>query len=78
MSNQELRTAREEGERIGIIGGTFDPIHYAHLAIAEEVYHELKLERVVFVPAGQYSPLVRYPVPGFGDLQKTSKDTRRC
>ena len=42
-----------EGERIGILGGTFDPVHYAHLAIAEEVYHALKLTRVVFVPAGQ-------------------------
>jgi len=40
-------------ERIGIIGGTFDPVHYAHLAIAEEVYHELHLDRIVFVPAGQ-------------------------
>jgi nicotinate-nucleotide adenylyltransferase len=42
-----------EGERIGIIGGTFDPVHYAHLAIAEEVYAALKLTRLFFVPAGQ-------------------------
>lgn len=42
-----------ERERIGIIGGTFDPVHYAHLAIAEEVYHALKLARILFVPAGQ-------------------------
>ena len=41
------------GERIGVIGGTFDPIHYAHLAIAEEAYCALKLERILFVPAGQ-------------------------
>jgi nicotinate-nucleotide adenylyltransferase len=53
LSDQELHTAWAESERIGVIGGTFDPIHYAHLAIAEEVYHEIKLARVVFVPAGQ-------------------------
>jgi nicotinate-nucleotide adenylyltransferase len=40
-------------ERIGIIGGTFDPVHYAHLAIAEEIYCVLKLTRMIFVPAGQ-------------------------
>jgi nicotinate-nucleotide adenylyltransferase len=38
--------------RIGVLGGTFDPIHLAHLAAAEEVRVRIALERVLFVPAG--------------------------
>jgi nicotinate-nucleotide adenylyltransferase len=39
--------------RVGIIGGTFNPIHLAHLRIAEEVRDRLGLERVIFIPAAR-------------------------
>ncbi len=38
---------------LGVFGGTFDPIHVAHLAVAEEAAEVLGLERVLFVPAGE-------------------------
>jgi nicotinate-nucleotide adenylyltransferase len=37
--------------RIGILGGTFDPVHIAHLAIAEQAVHQLDLDKILFVPA---------------------------
>ena len=39
--------------RLGVLGGTFDPVHLGHLIIAEYVREKLSLAKVLFVPAGQ-------------------------
>jgi nicotinate-nucleotide adenylyltransferase len=46
---------------IGVLGGTFDPIHNAHLIVAEEARAWLNLAGVIFVPAGQ--PWLKVDVP---------------
>jgi nicotinate-nucleotide adenylyltransferase len=48
MARDDLASIR----RLGILGGTFDPIHLGHLAIAEEVRGWQRLDAVLFIPAG--------------------------
>lgn len=48
--------------KIGVIGGTFDPVHNGHLGIAEETRNQLALTEILFVPAGKPWLKARLPV----------------
>jgi nicotinate-nucleotide adenylyltransferase len=48
--------------RLGVLGGTFDPPHYGHLALAETARVQLGLARVLFVPAGDPPHKPGYPL----------------
>jgi len=41
--------------RIGILGGTFNPVHYGHLRVSEEVRERVGLEKILFIPSGNPS-----------------------
>lgn len=68
--------APAESVRVGVYGGTFDPIHIAHLAIAEEVRWALALQQVRFVPAA-LQPLKGAP-PGATPAQRLAMIRLAC
>jgi nicotinate-nucleotide adenylyltransferase len=48
-----LSMSERQGQALGILGGTFDPIHSGHLRLAEEALTALELAGILWVPAGQ-------------------------
>lgn len=51
--------------RIGLLGGTFDPLHHGHLAVARAVREQLDLDQVLLVPASRPPHKLHHPITPF-------------
>ncbi len=53
MKRKTAPSPRTKRLRLGLYGGTFDPVHHGHLVLAHDALEQLKLDAVLFVPCGQ-------------------------
>lgn len=60
---------QEKMKKVGIMGGTFDPIHISHLILGETAYEQFSLDKVLFLPAGN-PPHKRNRKGGASDLER--------
>ena len=65
-----LLPARSRQLRLGIYGGTFDPVHHGHLILARDALEQLRLDAVLFVPCGR-SPF-KHRKPRATDAQRVA------
>jgi len=77
--------------RLGIFGGTFDPVHYGHLLLAETCRQELDLDEVRFLPAGNpphkshdisdghaRADMIKLAVSGYPEFKVDRREIRRA
>lgn len=63
----QLESSSFLGRKVGLLGGTFDPVHNGHLFIAGAVHQRLQLDAVLFVPAASPPHKVDYAISSFAD-----------
>ncbi len=52
LQHSALSTQHSPPQRLGLLGGSFNPIHHCHLTIAHHVHEHMQLSRVLFIPTG--------------------------
>ena len=66
----------QKRKRVGIMGGTFDPIHIGHLILGEKAYEQLELDKVLFMPSG--NPPHKKNRPGCASDEQRVEMVRRA